>query len=297
MLNTVKGVFSLFYLFINLSFWLIPVLICSLIKFCIPIPRVEKFCYHIMAQVYRLAIICDNFLLYKILKIKIHLHNPNALDEKTHFPGQWFTLVANHQSWMDILILQGLFYNKIPVLKFLVKREMIFVPVVGIICWAYEFPFLERKKNKLSHGKHDLQNIKKSLMRFKKSPTTVVNFLEGTRFHPRKNKIEIKQYEYLLPPKTGGFNLIKEEMQEYLNELIDVTIFYHIPSTLTSTSTTSTNYIFWKMMSGQLKEISLQVERIPFQEIKHKNVDDLLKDRWKKKDQLLQIWHREKNNE
>ena len=62
-----------------------------------------------------------------IEKTKIHLHSEVALS-----PQEWYMVLANHQSWVDILILHRVFNNKIPFLKFFLKKELIFVPILGL---------------------------------------------------------------------------------------------------------------------------------------------------------------------
>ena len=52
--------------------------------------------------------------------------------------------VSNHQSWVDILVLQKVFNRRIPFLKFFLKQELIWVPLLGLAWWALEFPFMRR---------------------------------------------------------------------------------------------------------------------------------------------------------
>src|SRR3989338_3902774 len=37
----------------------------------------------------------------------------------------WYFVICNHQSWMDILTLQRIFNRKIPILKFFMKKQLI----------------------------------------------------------------------------------------------------------------------------------------------------------------------------
>ena len=40
----------------------------------------------------------------------------------------WYLLICNHQSWVDILVLQRVFNRRIPFLKFFIKRELAWMP-------------------------------------------------------------------------------------------------------------------------------------------------------------------------
>ncbi len=58
----------------------------------------------------------------------------------------WYLVSSNHQSWVDILVLQRIFHGRIPFLKFFLKQELIWVPVIGLAWWALDFPFMKRGK-------------------------------------------------------------------------------------------------------------------------------------------------------
>ncbi|HYJ99763.1 MAG TPA: 1-acyl-sn-glycerol-3-phosphate acyltransferase, partial [Burkholderiaceae bacterium] len=59
-------------------------------------------------------------------------------------PRGWYLVTSNHQSWVDILVLQRIFHGRVPFLKFFLKRELIWVPVIGLAWWALDFPFMSR---------------------------------------------------------------------------------------------------------------------------------------------------------
>jgi 1-acyl-sn-glycerol-3-phosphate acyltransferase len=43
-------------------------------------------------------------------------------------------------------VLQRIFHGRIPFLKFFLKQELIWVPVIGLAWWALDFPFMKRGK-------------------------------------------------------------------------------------------------------------------------------------------------------
>jgi 1-acyl-sn-glycerol-3-phosphate acyltransferase len=86
-----------------------------------------------------------------------------------------YLVISNHRSWADILILQHLFNGRIPFLKFFLKKELIWVPLLGVAWWALDFPFMKRyskeylEKHPERRGK-DIETTRKYCKKFKYSP-------------------------------------------------------------------------------------------------------------------------------
>ena len=144
---------------------------------------------------------------------------------------QWSAVISNHQSWVDILVLIKVFYRKVPPYKFFIKKELLWVPLMGPCFWALDFPVMRRysreflEKNPHLKGK-DLEATRKACEKYKKMPVTIINFPEGTRFTPEKHKKKHSPYQHLLPPKAGGTSLIFFAMGDLLKHIFDVTITY-----------------------------------------------------------------------
>ena len=45
---------------------------------------------------------------------------------------EWYLMTSNHQSWADILVLQKVTNRRVPSLKFFLKQELIWVPLLGL---------------------------------------------------------------------------------------------------------------------------------------------------------------------
>jgi 1-acyl-sn-glycerol-3-phosphate acyltransferase len=161
----------------------------------------------------------------------------------------WYLVSSNHQSWVDILVLQRVFHGRIPFLKFFLKRELIWVPVIGWAWWALDFPFMKRGKG---HGarRGDLQTTREACEKFKRIPTSVINFVEGTRFTPAKHAQQASPYRHLLKPKIGGLGVALATMGEQFEALLDVTIVY--PQ---GTPT------FWDLLCGRVDEVIVRVQQ------------------------------------
>src|SRR5690606_25635255 len=145
--------------------------------------------------------------------------------------NQWYFVISNHQSWSDILVLQRTFNRRIPFLKFFLKQELIKVPLLGLAWWALDFPFMKRyskaeiEKNPALKGK-DLETTRAACEKFQYFPTSVMNFLEGTRFTQAKHDQQQSPFRYLLKPKSGGAAFTLGAMSGKLETLLDVTIVY-----------------------------------------------------------------------
>jgi 1-acyl-sn-glycerol-3-phosphate acyltransferase len=146
-------------------------------------------------------------------------------------PDEWYMMISNHQSWVDILVLLRIFNRRIPYLKFFLKQSLIWVPLLGLAWWALEFPFMRRySKEEIAKdpglkGK-DIEETRQACEKFRHNPVTIINFLEGTRFTPAKHAQQKSTYNYLLMPKAGGMAFTLAAMNGQLHSLLDVTIYY-----------------------------------------------------------------------
>jgi 1-acyl-sn-glycerol-3-phosphate acyltransferase len=122
-------------------------------------------------------------------------------------------------------VLQRIFHGRIPFLKFFLKKELIWVPVIGLAWWALDFPFMKRGKG-AGERHSDLATTRAACQKFKRIPTSVINFVEGTRFTPAKHATQRSPYTHLLKPKVGGLGIALATMGEMFTALLDVTIVY-----------------------------------------------------------------------
>ncbi len=168
-----------------------------------------------------------------------------------------YLVVVNHQSWVDIPVLQRIFLGKIPFLRFFLKKELIWVPVLGVAWWALDFPFMKRYSKEFleDHPEkrgEDLETTRRACERFRSLPVSILSFAEGTRFTLEKRARSGNSFRHLLPPKTGGVAFTVAAMGESLRSLLDVTIVYPAgPPT------------FWDLISRGLPQIVVRVREVP----------------------------------
>jgi len=140
-------------------------------------------------------------------------------------------VVCNHQSWVDIPVLQKLFNRRLPLLRFFLKSQLIWVPLLGLAWWALDFPFMKRHtraqiKRRPELAERDVQATRRACEKFRKLPVAVVNFVEGTRFRPARHAAQSSHYRHLLKPRAGGVAFTMDAMGEAIDRLVDVTIVY-----------------------------------------------------------------------
>jgi 1-acyl-sn-glycerol-3-phosphate acyltransferase len=160
----------------------------------------------------------------------------------------WYIVAANHQSWVDILVLQKVFSGRVPMLKFFLKRQLIYVPVIGLAWWALDFPFMQRKGGMSSA--RDLERARQACEKFRLLPTSVINFLEGTRFTRAKHDLQRSPYRHLLKPRSGGIAMALATLGSHCHRLLDVTIVYPRGAPK-----------FWQLLSGQVDDVIVRVEQ------------------------------------
>ncbi|MGY6587461.1 MAG: acyltransferase [Wenzhouxiangella sp.] len=142
-----------------------------------------------------------------------------------------FMVLSNHQSWVDIPVLQKVFNRRLPMLRFFLKSQLIWVPILGLAWWALDFPFMKRysrqqiEKNPALAGR-DIEATRKACEKFRHIPVSIVNFAEGTRFRASRHQQQDSSFNHLLKPRAGGTAFVLDAMGETIDTLVDVTLYY-----------------------------------------------------------------------
>lgn len=152
--------------------------------------------------------------------------DPIALDTK-----DWYVVISNHQSWADIIVLQSTLLWRIPCLKFFTKRELIYIPFVGLGMWFLGFPYVRRYSRKETTTNPNLRNrdretTLKACEGFRERPVAVLNFAEGTRYTEEKHRRLGSRFQRLLNPRSGGTGMVLKSLQDKTKYVLDVTIVY-----------------------------------------------------------------------
>ena len=243
-LQTLKGSLAALALGLNVIAVSLAMLPFALVKFLVPVPAVRKPTDRALNAIALRWIAHNDALMALVGRTRWDVEGTDGLDRRG-----WYLVSANHQSWADILVLQKVFRGRIPFLKFFLKSELIWVPVIGLAWWALDFPFMKRGKK---GGRSDLETTRIACERFRHIPTSVMNFVEGTRFTAAKHARQKSPYRHLLKPRAGGMGMALATMGEDFQALLDVTIAY--PD---GTPT------FWDLLCGRMRSVVVRVERRP----------------------------------
>lgn len=221
-----KGALVVLLILLNTVVFLPFLLLFAIIKLVVPVIPVRKGCTLVVNGIAWYWIGFNNTLMKLFHKVEWDVRGVQTLSRK-----HWYFVTCNHQSWSDIPAIQYVLNSRIPLLKFFLKKELIWVPLLGVAWWALDFPFMHRhtkeqiaKRPELK-GK-DTEATRAACEKFRYTPVTIFNFMEGTRFTPEKHARQNSPYKNLLKPKAGGTAFVFGAMGEMIHTMLDVTIVY-----------------------------------------------------------------------
>ena len=246
-----RGVISALLLALNTLICCWPLFTVALLKLLLPFPAAQRVLRAVMHGIAEFWIGVNKFWMNLVRDTRWDVEGIQGLDMRHSY-----LVTSNHQSWVDILVLQYLLNRRMPLLKFFLKQELIWVPVIGLCWWALEFPFMKRYSKEFL-AKHpekrgqDLATTRKACERYKSNPVSVFNFLEGTRLTPQKHAQQNSPFRYLLKPKAGGIAFVLDAMGEQLDAIVNVTIHYP-----------GGNPGFWDLLCGNVGEVVVRFAKL-----------------------------------
>ncbi|MGH8054074.1 MAG: acyltransferase [Stenotrophomonas sp.] len=230
----------------------LPLFVVALVKAVLPFQAVRRACNPLLTGLAESWIGVNSGMIRLFTRTRFDVRGLEGLDRDGHY-----LVLANHQSWVDILVLQKVFNRRIPLLRFFLKRSLFWVPMLGLAWWALDFPFMGRYTRKQivknpELGRRDMEVTRKACEKFSSMPVAVMNFVEGTRFTQEKHDGQSSPFKYLLKPKSGGVAFVLDAMGKGLHALLDVTIVYPkgIPSMI-------------DLMANRLPEVKVLVRKLP----------------------------------
>jgi 1-acyl-sn-glycerol-3-phosphate acyltransferase len=227
----------------------IPLLALAILKFLIPIDGMRRLIGRALTTIAEQWITVNSALIDWLAPGDWQVSGGETL----RYEG-WYLVTSNHQSWVDIPVLQKVFNRRIPFLKFFLKQQLIYVPLLGLAWWALDFPFMRRysraelERDPSKRGK-DREATRRACEKFAKLPVSVMNFVEGTRLTAAKQAGQGGEFRHLLKPKAGGLAFVVDAMGHTLKSLVDVTIVY---------PDGSPNMI--DLLSGRLRRVIVHIE-------------------------------------
>lgn len=282
------GVVAAALLAINTLFWSLLLYIPVVFKLVIPHQGFRVLCTRLIIWVAEAWVACNTGWMKLTQQTRWQVDGVENLQRQG-----WYLVLANHQSWVDIIAMQRVFNRRAPFLKFFLKQQLIWVPVIGLAWWGLDFPFMKRYSREylIRHPQkrgQDLKATRRACEKFRHAPVSVMNFVEGTRFTQAKHDQQKSPYQRLLAPKAGGVGFVLDAMSDSIDTLVDITIAY--PDGAPT---------LWDFLCGRVTTISMHIETVAIPEhLKgrdyssdaghRRNVKDWLAAQWTAKDTRLE---------
>ncbi|MGI9231999.1 MAG: acyltransferase [Woeseiaceae bacterium] len=252
LLRQLRGIMVFSGFAINTIFWFIPIFLLAIVKLLVPIATLRRTITRMLMAMGENWITINTAILSIAGSIDWRARGLESLRQ-----DGWYLVMVNHQTWVDILVLQKVFNRRIPFLKFFIKQQLIWFPLLGVAWWAMDMPFMKRFSPsylaKYPHMKgKDLETTRRACEKFRDTPTSVINFVEGTRFSMEKRQTRKSPYQRLLPPRAGGFAIAMASMGNLFDAILDVTMVYPKGPAR-----------FWDMCCGGHVPVVIDVRRRP----------------------------------
>jgi len=250
-MSILKGLISVLLLILSTLFWGMPLVALTLLKLVTP---TRRWRLRVLDGLHRIALAwirTNNVWIRYWIRPQIRAEIPEMLS-----PHQWWLVIANHQSWTDIMVMLYVLTGRVSMPKFFLKRELILVPIVGLACWTLEFPFMRRYNREMlarnpELAERDRQATQRMCERARERPMTIYNFVEGTRFTQEKQRQQDSPYRHLLRPKAGGIAQVIGLLGARLDGILDVTLHYRHDTPN-----------FWNFLCGREADVALSIRRL-----------------------------------
>ena len=246
------GIFTLTVMVINTLIGIGPMMLIALLKVVAPSHGLRRRCARAVMWIAETWVDANTAVFDRVLDTRWELRGnfEPRLDTS-------YLVLCNHQSWVDIPALVEILNGRVPYYKFFLKRELIWVPLLGLAFRALEYPLMRRYSNDYlarhpeKKGK-DLEITRKACERCRGMPITVVNFPEGTRFTADKHRAQQSPYRHLLKPKAGGISFVLASIGDQIDTILDVSIVY--PEGTPG---------FWDLLANRVPRVIIDIQQYP----------------------------------
>lgn len=203
-----------------------PLLLVAVIKAILPLRPIRRVCDWLLMAIAASWIGVNTAVIRTFTQTRLVVDVDARLQPDGHY-----LVLANHQTWVDIPMLQAALNRRVPLLRFFLKSQLFWVPLLGLAWWALDFPFMKRYSRQQLEKRpelagRDIEATRRACAKFMHIPVAVMNFVEGTRFTPAKHQQQASPFTHLLKPKAGGVAFVLDAMGNALHSILDVTIVY-----------------------------------------------------------------------
>ncbi|ELA46062.1 1-acylglycerol-3-phosphate O-acyltransferase [Vavraia culicis subsp. floridensis] len=262
----------IFFTFVLYSTLLMPLYFMNY-KWCVKLTTVYSF---IIWHLYRLP-------LYLTAQVKIRGDVAGIKD------GENVLVISNHIGAIDFLMYHEIANMKgmIPHCKYILKRSLGYIPVLGPSLHYLCFCFVDRCAQK------DVQSIKKYVDYVHSNDIKhwLMLYPEGTRFTPRKKKMAdeycqqrgIPPFKNVLCPRTKGFKVFYENARHVYKNIVDITVDYRGAS---GERTVSKLYKFFTVEVDGTFLVDVRV--VPMEDVR--DSEEFMIECFRRKDRILSEW-------
>lgn len=225
-MNWLRIAFGTLLLAANTVVHVPPLVLVALLKAVLPVRSIRRACDGVLMAIAASWISVNTAMIHRFTQTRFLVDIDANLQARGHY-----LVLANHQTWVDIPVLQAALNRRVPLLRFFLKSQLFWVPLLGIAWWALDFPFMKRySKEQLAKrpelAGRDIAATRRACARFMHIPVAIMNFVEGTRFTREKHDRQESPFTHLLKPKAGGVAFVLDAMGRALHSILDVTIVY-----------------------------------------------------------------------
>jgi 1-acyl-sn-glycerol-3-phosphate acyltransferase len=293
-MKTLRAIVAFFVIVVSTLLHGVVLLGSALFKLLVPEGRGRQAVRRWLTRIAESWIGVNNALLSLDRSTDWDVELPEGLDHEG-----CYLVVSNHQSWVDILVLQRCFNRRLPLLRFFLKRQLFWVPVLGLCWWALDFPFMRRASREELERRpelrgRDLESARRACELFRDVPVAMMSFPEGTRRKGSKAQSN-DAYRHLLRPKAGGLGQVIYALGDQLDACVDVTLAYEINGSEGEPPG------FWGLLRGDIDRIRVHVGLRPipsaligkdFTTDRDARIDlqRWISGIWSEKDALLDAW-------
>lgn len=254
-LRNARGLLVFSGLTLNTIFWFVPLIALAVVRRLLPFAAARRTLSRWQMAFGEHWVGVNAAIFGLVNDARWEFHGFDALER-----DEWYLVLVNHQSWVDIVVLQTALNRRIPMLKFFIKKELFWFPFLGLGFWALDMPFMQRpSKSYLARHPEkkgsDLDATRRACRKFRYTPTSVINFVEGTRFSEAKREQRGSPFSNLLPPRAGGIAQSLSSMGELFAAILDVTVVY--PRRIIG---------FWELVCGGLEHVVIDIRRRPIED-------------------------------
>lgn len=270
-----KSAVSIAVITVNIAFWVALAIPVRLVQSLVPPARPALG--RLLEALYRAAVRVDDLWLEGVIGIRWSTPSLALVRERS------VILLSNHVSWADIFLLQSLMARHGFVVKFLTKRELLWLPIVGLVFWVFEFPLLRRTSrhavDEVARKRQDRAALEAACRHARRHPVALVDFAEGTRATAARRASRASPYRHLLPPRVGGFEALLDGLGEDLGVVVDCTLVYD----------RNRDFTFWEFLAGRVREIEIEAQPVEPAEIPANRAERArwLEGRWARKNERL----------